>query len=206
MNNCGLGASSMLSGLDHDCAPPRNINDADLHVDMLELPRSHGITTFTDTTYLHLSMQTIELRIRICSVVNSSKGHSALHDVFDDEDVLRQHLVNIPRWSDPRAAQATKLLELQMQQFILVLHASRASQREHRKKSSHRYSMITALEAAATTVNLHNDLLKADNCALILTRNDYYRAMLLISHIAYYAEKDTGKCFLIHGVLTAHAR
>jgi hypothetical protein len=193
MNNSCLGTSSMLSGLDYDCAPPRNINDADLHADVLELPRSHGITTFTDTAYLHLAMQTIELRIRMCSLINSSKGYSALHDIFSDEASLRQHLDNIPRWSDPRALQSIKLLEIQMQQFVVVLHAPRASQREHRNKSGDRYSMITALEAAAATINLHNDLLKTENCALILTRNDYYRAMLLISHIAYYAQKDTGK-------------
>jgi hypothetical protein len=117
MNNSCLGTSSMLSGLDYDCAPPRNINDADLHADVLELPRSHGITTFTDTAYLHLAMQTIELRIRMCSLINSSKGYSALHDIFSDEASLRQHLDNIPRWSDPRALQSIKLLEIQMQGF-----------------------------------------------------------------------------------------
>jgi hypothetical protein len=183
----------MLSGLDYDCAPPRNIDDVELHVDTLELPRSHSITTFTDTAYLHLAMQTVELRIRMCSLVNSSKRHSALRDTFDDEDALREHLGSIPRWNDVRAVQATKLLELQMQQYVVVLHAPQALQVESRKKAGCRYSMITALEAAAATVNLHNDLFKIGNSALVLTRNDYYRAMLLISHIAYYAQRDEGQ-------------
>jgi hypothetical protein len=196
----------MLMGLDYDCAPPRNIGDVELHVDLLDLPRSHGITTYTDTAYLNLAMQTVELRIKMCSLINNLKGCSALHDTFDDEDALRQHITKIPCWSDPRALQAMRLLELQIQQFIVLLHTPRALQVEQRRRSDCRYSMITTLEAAATTINLHTDLLKNGNYVSILMRNDYYRAMLLISHITYYAQKDEGEFLLSINLFSAHAQ
>jgi hypothetical protein len=199
MLNNQIGFPSSLSGLEYDCTPPRNINDVELHVDLTDLPRSHGVTTYTDTAYLSLAMQTVGLRIKMCSLINNLKGPAAVHDTFDDEDALRQHIANISRWSDPRAVQAMKLIELQMQQFVVLLHTPRALQVEHRRRSDCRYSTITALEAAATTINLHTDLLKNEDYVLLLTRNDYYRAMLLISHITYYAHKDEGKsCFVCH--------
>jgi hypothetical protein len=53
--------------------------------------------------------------------------------------------------------------------------------------------MITALEAATATIDLHSSQLKLSNFSLVLTRNDYFRAILLICHIAYYAHRDNGE-------------
>jgi hypothetical protein len=196
MLNEQTGFPSTLSSFDYDCAPPRNIDDVELHVDLLDLPRSHGITTYTDTAYLNFAMQTVELRVKMCSLINNLREPSALYDTFSHEDALRQHITNISHWSDPRAVQALKLLELQMLQFIVLLHTPRALQVEYRRRSDCRFSMITILEAAARTINLHTDLLETENCILTLTRNDYYRAILLISHIAYYAHRDEGESIL----------
>lgn len=55
--------------------------------------------------------------------------------------------------------------------------------------------MITALEAAAATIQLHASLLKHTNYALVLTRNEYFRAILLICHVAYHAQRNNGTYF-----------
>jgi hypothetical protein len=102
----------VLSGLDWDCASPRNIDDDELNIELLELPRSRGITTYTDTAYLHVAKQTLELRIAMCSRVNSLKNMSDLHDTFEFENKLQQQMENIPRWADPRSTQAKQSLEL----------------------------------------------------------------------------------------------
>jgi hypothetical protein len=179
--------------LEYDCAPPRNINDSELTLDVLELPRSRGVTTYTDTSYLHVAAQTIQLRIRVCASVNSLGKLADFRDGIEVEDALRQQIENLPRWPDARAIQASTLLRLQLQQYIVVLHAPRTLQVEPRSKSESRYAMITTLEAAATTIELHHALVRAANFSLVLTRNDYLRAMLLISHIAYYSQKHGGE-------------
>jgi hypothetical protein len=138
-------------------------------------------------------MQSLELRVSICSKINGLKGNASLQDTLEDEDTLRQHIANIPRWTGTRSIQATNLLELQLQQSIVVLHASRTSRVELRRRSEYRYAMITALEAATATIDLHTSQLKSGNFSLILTRSDYFRAILLICHIAYYAYRDNGK-------------
>jgi hypothetical protein len=183
----------VLSSLDWDCAPPRNIEDDELNIDLLELPRSHGVTTYTDTAYLYVAKQTMELRIAMCSKVNSLKEKSGLQANFDFEDKLQNYIENIPRWTDPRSTQAKQLLELQLRQFVVILHAPRALQVESRNKSDCRYAMITSLEAARVTIDLHSASIRAADFSLLLTRQDYFRAMLLIAHIAYYAHRDNGR-------------
>lgn len=187
-----LGVSSVLSGLDYDCAAPRNINDEELKMDLLELPRSHGITTYTDTSYLHVANLTLDQRIAICSRVNSLKDKPDLHEIFEHENGLNQHITSIPLWADARSTQAKQLLELQLRQCIVILHAPRALEVESRSKSECRYAMVTALESAAATIDKHTSLIKTGNFSTLLQRLDYLRAILLITHIAYHARSDNG--------------
>jgi hypothetical protein len=189
-----LGTPSMLSSLSYDCAPPRNINDIELHTTIEELPPSRSITTYTDTSFLCVAMQTMELRAKMCHKVNNLKESSDMYDALDDEDAIRQHISKIPHWTDPRSVQARTLLELQLTQFMTILHAPRVLQAEFRQSSHRRYAMVTALEAAAKTIELHHTLATSGNFALVLTRNDYFRSGLLICHVAYHARRANGKC------------
>jgi hypothetical protein len=159
---------------------------------MSALPHARHTTTYTDTSFLHVAMQTFECRNELSSKVNSLKEHREFDDILKSEDAIRKCLQDIPRWTNPRSIQARTLLDLQLRQFLVIVHASRAVKYEFRTQSDCRYSMMTALEAAAKTIELHYNVTKASNYALILTRNDYFRATLLICHIAYYAKRANG--------------
>ncbi|KAH5645189.1 hypothetical protein HBI51_111440 [Parastagonospora nodorum] len=184
------GVSSVLSGLDYDCSAPRNIDDDELTIDLLALPRSHGITTYTDTAYLHLSNSTLDRRIAICSLMNSLKDKPVLYEILEHENNLNQHITNIPSWADARSIQVKQLLELQLRQFIVILHMPRVLEVDARRESERRYAMITALDAAAATINRHTLLIKTGNFSALSQRLDYLRAILLITHIAYYARSE----------------
>ena len=204
-----IGTSSMLCGLlNYDCAPPRNINDTELYPTLGELPQDRSITTYTDTSYLCLAMQTLELRIEICSKVNNFKESPDRYDALEYEETIRQQISKFPRWTDARSLQARTLLELQLRQFLTILHAPRVLQVESRRKLNCRYSMVTALEAAARMIDLHSSLAASGNYALVLTRNDYFRATLLICHIAYYSRRTNGEFIwmvrFIDCLLTCH--
>ncbi|KAF2823880.1 hypothetical protein CC86DRAFT_395896 [Ophiobolus disseminans] len=181
------GTPSILGSLSYDCAPPRNINDVELHPDMEEVPSSRVTIAHTDTAFLHLSMQTLELRIDMCHQVNDLKESPDKYDALEYEDTIRSNISKFPRWTDPKAQHARILLELQLTQFLIILHAPRVQQVDSRRKSNCRYGMVTALEAAARTIDLHNSLAASENYALVLTRNDYFRSILQICHVAYYA-------------------
>lgn len=168
------------------------MNDSELSIDLTELPRSHGITTYTDSAYLHVASLSLKHRIGLSCIVNKLRSDTSLPDTLEDEEALGHHLVKIPRWTDPRSIQATTLLELQLRQFVIILNTPRALRSNSQSRPDCRYSMITALEASAATIQLHASLLKHTNYALVLTRNDYFRAVLLICHIAYHAHRNNG--------------
>jgi hypothetical protein len=188
-----VGTCSMHSSLSYDCASPRNIDDVELHPNLETLPSSHSVITYTDTSFLFLSMQTLELRIEMCQRVNDLKQSPDKYDALEYEETIRCHVSKFPGWTDPRSNQARALLELQMTQFLTVLHAPRVLQVESRRRSNCRYGMVTALEAAARAIELHNRLAAAENYALLLTRNDYFRASLLICHVTFYAKTANGE-------------
>jgi hypothetical protein len=186
------GTTSMLSNLDYDCMPPRNINDLEMHPDVNELPQSHFVAHFTDTTFLHMSMQTFELRARLCSMTNSLKGGLEFKDILRYEDALQHCLDGIPHWANSKSIQVRALLDLQLRQIIVVLYTPIALQPGLRKKSDCRYAIIASLEAAAKSIQIHSNLIEALNYSLCLTRNDYFRAALLICHVTYYAREAKG--------------
>jgi hypothetical protein len=48
-SDLSLGTAAIFFSLELDCASPCNIDDADIHVHMKELPPLHPITVFTDS-------------------------------------------------------------------------------------------------------------------------------------------------------------
>ena len=183
----------MLSNLEYDCASPRNINDVDLRVDLRKLPPTQPDSTFTDTSFFNISMRTIDLRTRLCALVNSFKSGLSFHDILRYTDDIQRCLQAIPNWDDSRSLQARTLLDLQLRQFLVILHSPKVLGVDCCLGSETRFAMIAALEASAELIELHTRLLESSIAALCSTRNDYFRAGLLICYIAYHASKADGK-------------
>jgi hypothetical protein len=80
-----------------------------------------------------------------------------------------------------------------LRQFLVILHAARVVDIKTKMSAEQRYSVVSMLEAATATVNLHTALTASSNLALCCARCDYYRAALLVCHVAYYASKSNGK-------------
>lgn len=188
-----LGTSSVLSSHDYDCAPPRNIDDIELFAGMTVLPKSRPATVFTDTSFLHHAMKSIDLRADLCSVANSLKGSPSIQALLEHDNLVRQHLDAIPQWTETRSLPTRMLLQLQLHQCHVVLHTARALRIGAGINHESRYHAITALESAAMTIDLHTRCINASNFAICLTRLDYFRAALLICHIAYYALERRGR-------------
>jgi hypothetical protein len=77
---------------------------------------------------------------------------------------------------------------------------------ETKMSAEQRYFVISLLEAATTTINLQTALMASSNLAICCTRSDYYRAALLVCHVAYYAGKDNGRlcCMPMYKQLIRH--
>jgi hypothetical protein len=182
----------MMWDLESDCAPPRNANDTDIHVDIKSLPSSQPLAVFTDSSFLFVSMRSIGMRKKISGLANSLRSRLSLQDTLSHVEALQRCLDHIPRWTDSRSVQARTLLDLQLRQLVVILHATRVIETETNISAERRFSVMSLLEAATTTIDLHTSLLASSNLALCCTRNDYYRAALLVCHATYYTGKNNG--------------
>lgn len=159
---------------------------------MTELPKSHPASVFTDTSFLYHAMKSIDLRADLCALANSLKCTASTQTLLEHDTTIRQHLDSVPLWAEPRALPARTLLHLQLHECHVILHTVRALRIGPGLNHDSRYHAITALESAGTTLDLHTKCINASNFAICLTRLDYFRAALLICHIAYYALERKG--------------
>jgi hypothetical protein len=183
------GIPSILSGMEYDCRPPRNVHDSELHAEMKQLPQSHPLSIFTDTAFLHCSMLSIPLRIKLCAQVNSLHSCKYFQDTLENSKDVQNALDRLPNWTEKHSLHASTLLDLQLRQFLVILHTPKAL---HTLIPSNRYSIFTALEASDTMIKKHMKLMEAKNFALCCIRSDYLRAALLICHITYHASITKG--------------
>ena len=167
--------------------------DFELHTEMKELPESQPIALLSDTSYLYCASQSISLRVRLCAVANSLRSASTFQDLLQDEQSVQEELSRIPRWKESHGLLPWTLLDMQLRQFIVILHTNRALKAHLGANNEYRYSMLTCLEASATLLERHVELMDTNNFALCCIRSDYLRAALLICHIAYHASTASGR-------------
>ncbi|KAF2181687.1 hypothetical protein K469DRAFT_670795 [Zopfia rhizophila CBS 207.26] len=184
------GTTSSLSCLDYDCAPPRNINDANLNPDITSLPPSSPINTYTETSFLHISTQTAGLRSKLCSLTNNIHCTLEYQDVIRYDQEIQTALEKLPSWSEPASLQARTHLDLQLRQFLVILHTPRALQTQLQETSLHRHAKFACLESSVAVIKRHTNLLESGNPTLCCIRADYYRAALCVCHIAYHASNS----------------
>jgi hypothetical protein len=182
----------MVSRLESDCAAPANINDAQLRPSSEGLPTSQPVDVFTDTSFLFVSMRSLDLRSRLCTLANSLQSRLSFQDTLSHANTVQEHLGRIPKWTDPRSLQARTLLDLQLRQLLVILHAANTADMGTTMNTENQYSSIALLEAATATARLHTALTASGSLALCCTRSDYYRAALLACHVAYHASKNNG--------------
>ena len=193
------GTSSSLSSLEYDCAPPQNIDDSYLQPDNHSLPPSQPLSTYTDTSFLHLAMQSLPLRVTLCTLSNQIKNRLDFQEILHYEHEIMEALKQLPKWTDSRALQAATHLDLQLRQFILILHSTEAFRTQ--SKPSTKYSRFATVEASLTLIQKHMDLIESRNFALCCIRSDYYRAAITLCHIGYHYDSFSGQSLLLYSVL-----
>ncbi|KAF2738580.1 hypothetical protein EJ04DRAFT_560586 [Polyplosphaeria fusca] len=183
------GITSSLIGLECDCAAPRNINDSELAPGIQELPLSHPTSEFTDCSFVYHAVRTAALRIKLCGITNSIRTSPEFDEVLKHEQEVQEALNELPSWPDPKALHAGTHLDLNLRQFLVILHTPRAFKPSLRSHPNSRYSILTCLEQSTALIQRHTRLLDAKNFALCCIRSDYFRAALIICRIAYDAAK-----------------
>jgi hypothetical protein len=176
------GFSSSLAAMPVDCRPPVNTNDEDLFVGSSLPPAPKPPSQYTSTSYLKISSESLALRVSLCALINDPKTHLEYDLVLQYEQQIQEALDALPQWTDwtdKGHTQASSLLDLQLRQFLLLIHTPFA---RRSTTSHHRYSRLVCLSTSKAILEIHSKLIAAGNYTLTLIREDAFRAALSICH------------------------
>lgn len=120
-----------------DCGSPLNLDDEDFDETTTSTPLSRPQAELTKMSYLRLSSQSRSLRSKLTTLLNQSHPQLTYEDVLEYTQQIEQCLGTLPDWtasdrpSDTIPAsheQGVALLRIQLEQFLLLLHAEAARQ------------------------------------------------------------------------------
>ena len=186
------GTPSSLSSTPFDCKPPLNINDEDLVVGAVRSPITKPSEEYTSTSYLHIASKSIAFRITLCSLINDTRSNLGYEQVLRYEQQINNELDAIPKWTEgekKHVNQASALLDLQLRQYLIMLHTPFARRSD---SSQNRYSRMVCFEASKYILDLHSKLTSSENFTLSLLRRDVLYAALSTCHNAFLCTLNPG--------------
>ncbi|PLN86468.1 hypothetical protein BDW42DRAFT_158548 [Aspergillus taichungensis] len=189
------GMPSALAAVRMDCAPPLDVDDEDLMPDFERAPVPRPSGEYTATSFLCLARQSFDLRVCLNSRMNDLDANLPYEEVTRYEEMVLAELNKLPRPTEAsNGSSARKLtglartvLDLQLRQFLISLHAPFARQIE--SNSRYTVSRMVCFNAAASLIEQHWTLLEDKNPILLLFRHDYFRAALSLAHHTYISSQ-----------------
>ena len=179
-----------------------NVNDEDLDPDRDSTPTSKPWEEFTSCSFLHMSSASFHLRLSLNSRVNDPTSPLQYEEVLDCEEMITKELQRLPPRDESGHSQghggmtliARTLLDVQLRQFLILIHAPFARQRTTNSRSL--VSRMICINAAVSILEQYSQLQKSGNFLPLLLRQDCYRAALTICHNMYTSGSIQGMCCL----------
>ncbi|KAH8703511.1 hypothetical protein BGW36DRAFT_369443 [Talaromyces proteolyticus] len=199
------GMPSASAGIPSDSAPVLNINDEDLISDCDSLPTSKPWDEYTDCSFLHLSAASFSLRVSLNLVVNDLNTRSRYEEVLNYEEAILKELERLPKWGQTKTGEgfsqgsilmmARLLLDIQLRQFLIMIHAPFARQTDN---TNPRYTLsrMVCFNASCDIIERHSRLTSSSNYLLLLLRHDYFRGALVICHNMYISLSNQNNLIL----------
>lgn len=194
------GMASASAGIFTDTKTVLNIEDEDLSDDPESLDKAKPIGNYTPSSFLQLSHASFPLRVALTSVVNDLGSPLRYEEVLMYEEMVNKELQRLPRRKEQQSVSqhenlslvAQILLDVQLREFLIMLHGPFARQAE--QSSRHSLSRIACFNAAANIIDHYARLSELGDYALLLLRHDYFRAALVICQNSYISASLQSKC------------
>ena len=186
------GMPSATAGHPFDCKSPLNVHDEELTESSPQLPASWPEQEYTATSFLYISQKSLALRTSLNSMINDGNSNITYAQFSAYNRQIMQQLESIPRWVDtqmfpktglPFSALPQILLDIQLRQYLLLLHSPYA--RRAGPNLQYGISRTVCFDTACTILLLHSKLIASGNFALCLLRWDIYRAALNICQVVF---------------------
>ncbi|KAF2710337.1 hypothetical protein K504DRAFT_377201 [Pleomassaria siparia CBS 279.74] len=180
--DCGLPSS--ICGLHFDAQPPANVPDEELSADSTQPPPSRPIEQFTATSYLVVGMRSLPLRVRLMQLLNDPTTNLQYADVLHYDAQINAALSSLPTWDDRRAAMPRALVDIQLRQFLLMLHRPYAKLAA--KNSRYGFSFVACVDAANGILCHYDELNGQGILALNHLRSDVLRIVFALCQVVYH--------------------
>jgi hypothetical protein len=178
------GMPSATAGVPSDSAPILNIDDDQLGVERGSPPIPRPSYEYTACSFLHISKTSFPLRVTLNSLVNDLSSPSRYEEVLNYEEQVTKEIQKLPPKKDNGVPNLTRaLLDIQLRQFLILLHAPFARQADINSRYS--LSRMICLNAAASIIEQYMHLKGSEKFLLLCLRHDYFRAALNICHTIY---------------------
>jgi hypothetical protein len=180
--DCGIQSS--VCGLYYDVQPPANIPDDTFSDETQQIPVSRPLEHFTSTSYHIVASSSLPLRLYLLQLLNTPTTDMQYTDVLHYDAQLTSMLSTLPGWTDSRAALPLALLELQLRQYLLIMHRPYA--RLAAKNQRYSYSFTACIDNASAVLATYDNLMAKGILALNHLRNDILRVSATLAQVVYY--------------------
>jgi hypothetical protein len=190
------GIPSSRLALLADCGRPSLLVDDQFDQLSTALPSPEPRSKYAAISYLHLSQDSLRLRAILSEVVNTSAEHLSYDEVLSYDDQIKRALSDLPEWVKQKndglsaspagsSGASAALLELQLRQFLLLLHIPFARRPELDSRSN--LSRMTCIDTAVRILQIHLQLGQSGVQSirshwLNLMREDVFRSIMAICY------------------------
>lgn len=190
----GMPASSL--DVVSDCGLPSNLRDEDFDESSTILPTSRPATEITKMSYLRMSNNSHALRKKLTNLLNQPGRSMTYSIVRTYTEQIERQLSALPSWhtleQDRSTAtapvrQSVALLHIQMEQFLLILHASAARRAATDFEAS--FSKAAFFTAAKSVIHRLSELALTHMKLLVLSRYDVMRVFVSLAHLGISTAK-----------------
>jgi hypothetical protein len=178
------GLQSGLTGFYFDTPAPANLSDDAFCKETQQLLPSQPIEHFTSASYLIASLKSLPLRIHLTQLLNTPSSDLQYSDVLHYDAQIHAAISSLPHWDVDRAAIPSALLQLQLRQYLLILHKPYAKLAP-RFDGRFMYSFTTCVDVCSSMIATHDTLISKGILALSNFRNDVVRVGLTLSQVVY---------------------
>lgn len=196
------GMPSAFANTPNDCGPISKSHD---------LTSEHSTTgpsvlekESKSATYLYLSRNSLSLRVGLATALNQLGSHPRHEVVMAYDEQIMQRLQDLSDSAEFAALSPLQrtLLDLQLRQFLLMLHLPYA--RADNAASKNTMSKIACLSAASNIIDQVSKLSATDRSAVCFVRTDVFRSALVLCQVLYVARtvKGTQQFYAVNSIRT----
>jgi hypothetical protein len=183
------GMPSTLSNMTWDTANVSHVIAEELDQSGREMHPQQPWSPHSTASFLHSSRSSLSLRLSLTGALNDTNSSLTHDDVLKYDEQIMSHIQQITSTrtsfkeheTNARHALSETVLDLQLRQFLLLLHTPFAVERQPNSRSS--VSRLACLNAASTVIETCLKLSRTDYNFIALTRTDLFRSAFVTCQV-----------------------